>query len=364
MSMSEKVEVGKTFAAEWFSIFRKYKLYKDIRWTKEQQQEFDTYWKVHYGKKISNRWHRLYQSMNGVFCVEYIPEILYSTKIEPKWNRRLYCKVYADKALTETLYSDKIAGVRTPITYLVKDEQAFYGTNRAHLDYIAALNLLSNIGDVVIKPTVDSSSGKGVRILKMCDGIDEKTGDTAEKIMAIYKKNYLVQEKIISHSKLSKIYPDAVNTIRFITYLSPNGVSHAPISLRIGSGGSEVDNIHAGGMVVAVDENGVLSEKAYRLGYGDNNEFFTAHPDTGLAFEGYKLPFMDRIRDAAYALHVKTPNVGMISWDFTVNDKDEIIVVEANYIGQSIWFPQIINKTGFFGNDAAYVLECMKDSRR
>ena len=66
-----KVDILKTTIAEWIAIFRKATLYKSVKWTKEQKDEFNNYWKTNYGKKISNRWHRLYEACNGVHKIDY-----------------------------------------------------------------------------------------------------------------------------------------------------------------------------------------------------------------------------------------------------------------------------------------------------
>ncbi len=352
----DKIDVLKILVFEWIAILRKAKLYNDIKWTDAQQRQFDDFWIKNYGKKISNRWHKLYESINGVFCVEYIPEIIYSTRIEPQINSKKYCEVYSDKSLNCALYNGVVDGVRTPKEYLSKDERSFFGENREKISESSAIAYLGDIGDAVIKPTVDSSSGHDIRVLCMHNGIDEKTGDRAEDILRYYKKNFIVQEKIVPHPDFAKLYEKSVNTIRLITYLCETGVSNTPVSMRIGSGGSEVDNIHSGGMVVGVSNEGVLGKKAYRLGYGDSKEYYTVHPDTNIEFDGYKLPLIEKMREAAYKLHTITPNVGMISWDFTINNEAEIIVIEANYTGQSAWFPQIVNEKPLFGEMTPEIL--------
>ena len=166
MRTPEKIEVMKTNFFEWYAIFRKRKLYKNIKWSKEQQRAFDSFWKCYYGKKISNRWHRLYQSMNGVFNIEYIPEKLYTTKIEPKTNDLYYCKVLSDKALLGVLFDNRIANVRTPKTYIANSYGVFYDSNRRIISEAEALQIVADIGGAVIKHTTDSSSGHNIKILQ------------------------------------------------------------------------------------------------------------------------------------------------------------------------------------------------------
>ena len=49
-----RLEILKTTLAEDRAILLKRKIYETIQWSKEQQQQFDDYWKKVYGKKKQN----------------------------------------------------------------------------------------------------------------------------------------------------------------------------------------------------------------------------------------------------------------------------------------------------------------------
>ena len=350
-------EKAKTKLFEKIAIKKKKKIYKTVKWSKEQQKQFDIFWKTNYGKKIPNKWHKLYQKSNGVFNVEYIPEILFSTQIEPTLNDYYQTKVFADKNLNDLLFNNRIEGVRTPRTYLLNSFGRFYDGNRNLISKKEAINILSSLSFAVIKPTVNTSSGNDVKILSMINGVNQKTGETAEQLIEKYRQDFIVQEKIVPNEQLKALYPHSINTIRVITYILDDKINVCPISLRIGGNGSEIDNIHAGGMSIAVSNQGELSKFAYRLGYGDKEDKFDSHPDTGVEFDGYKLDFIENVVKVAKKLHTFTLGVGIISWDFTVNDKNEIIVIEANYRGQSAWFPQMLSGRALFGENTSSVLK-------
>ncbi len=364
LKFPQKIEVLKVFIAEWIAILRKAPLYKNVKWTVEQQKNFDEFWKKNYGKKISNRWHRLYEVVSGVHHIDYLPEILYTTKIAPKINDYVYCLVYADKNLNELFYNNKIEGVRTPDYFVFNNHGKFYDYNRHLISKEKAIEILSNVGEAVIKPTVDSSSGNNVVLVNMIDGKDVRSGVSAEDIIKKYKSNFTVQEKILANKELSTLYPGSVNTCRVISYIVDDSVEIAPISLRIGGGGSEVDNIHAGGMSIALTNEGCLAKYAYRLGYGDSSECFEVHPDTGIKFEGYKLSFVGRLISTAKRLHEMTANIGTVSWDFTVDSNNNVVVIEANFKGQSVWFPQMLSGESFFGENTEKILKSLRKQGR
>lgn len=356
----EWVETRKTSIAEWIAILRKYPLYKHIRWTAEQKKEFKQYWKRVYGKKISSRWHRLYEACNGVHRIDYMPEIIYSTKMENKLNDPKYSSVLSNKNMLGLLLDGRIGGVRTPKIYLYNSNGFFYDGNHQLISAAKAMEILADIGDAVIKPVVDSSSGKNVAIICMKDGRNKRNGKTAEQILREYQQNFCVQEKILLHPQIAAVYPNAVNTFRVITYIANDKVETAPLSMRIGGGKSEIDNIHAGGMSISVKNDGHMGVYAYRLGYGNSFDKFDTHPDTGVKFQECQFSFVERMLEQAKQLHPLLPNIGMISWDFTVDSDENMVVIEMNLKGQSVWFPQMLSGESMFGENTEAVLRRKK----
>lgn len=362
-ALPTQLETAKTLVAEWYSIFRKYPLYRHIKWTKEQQKEFDLFWKTNYGKKISNRWHKLYEASNGVHRVDYFPEYLYSTRLEPLLNNYNYTKVFANKNLLDVFFDGKAENIRTPKAFLFCDHGHYYNADRQLISSHEAADIMSNVGEAVMKPTVDSSSGKNVRIVCMEHGSDTRSRQTAQELLCAYGTNFTVQERLKPCKELQTLYPNAINTIRVISYRIGDRIGIAPISLRIGGGGSEVDNIHAGGMSISVSKEGILAKTAYRLGYGDSFESYDIHPDTNVTFENYPLPFIPDVMEAAKLLHGRTANIGIISWDFTVDNEGKFVVVEANYRGQSAWFPQMLSGEPLFGADTSEMLQIVRPKK-
>ena len=81
--------------------------YKYIRWTKEQQREFDEFWVKNYGRKIPNIEHRLIQSISGVFNPKFFPDFLYLANLETKMNPYCFSKVISNKGILDILVSEK-----------------------------------------------------------------------------------------------------------------------------------------------------------------------------------------------------------------------------------------------------------------
>lgn len=347
-----RIHIFKTWIFEWISIFKKSNQYKDIVWSSEQQKKFDKFWLENYGRKISNRWHKLYQSANGVFDEKYFPEIIYTTKLELKLNNFKLSKILEDKSLVEILYGS-IKEIEFPRTISLNCSGIYYDNNRDLINKEEMMNLLYNSGEIVIKPIIDSSSGEGVKVLDIKDGINIENNLNLQDILKEYQENFIVQERLKQNETFNKLYSESINTIRIVTYILNDEVYHMPITIRVGANGQKVDNIHAGGIGIGVSDTGELK----KIGYDNYNKTYTQHPNTGIVFENYKVPFMQEIINAAYKAHCNTPHIGIVSWDFMVNQNNQIVLIEANIIGQGSWFPQILNACGPFEDNTKDILK-------
>lgn len=353
------LHVFKMIGAENYALYRKKKLYRNINWSKEQKNLFEKFWRKNYGKVINSKGHKLYQSINGVFDESYFPDFLFSTKLEPFLNNYIYARIYSDKSLTELLYS-KSEKLIIPKTFLVKISGIWYDSQRNILNNDSVKKILHNSGKSIVKPTIGGNSGKGIIFCNFIDGVDHNGDTTIEFLLDSSYSNFIMQEIMIQHSSFNKLYPHSINTIRIITYIAAAEIHHADLCLRLGTGGAKMDNIHAGGIVVGLSDEGILMRDAYKLGYSDTKITMQSHPDTNIVFEGYVLDGVDEIISTAKELHGLTPHIGIVSWDFMVNKGGKPVLIEANYMGQSIWFPQIVHAKPIFGKHTEYMINLIK----
>ena len=351
----ESIELKKRIIAENIAIIRKKSIYNNVIWSEENQSKFDNFWTEISGKKISNRWHRLYESMSGNFAVDYFPEKLFSTKVEPTLNNYQYGRVLQDKNLLDTLSTG--CGCVVPKMICMCSGGNFYDADRMLITLDEAIRLVFSSNNLIIKPTADSSSGEGISFI---DNPQEMSKQELEKIFSKLGDNFVVQKRIIAHPDFAAFNSTSINTIRIITYITNGEMHHVPIAFRIGRKDKTVDNIHAGGLVVGVHDDGTLLPEAYELGYGDKTIKYKQHPDSGVVFDGYKLPCMQDIINSAYAVHRRLVNIGIVSWDYTVDDENNAVLIEANIRGQSIWFPQIVHGKGAFGEHIKEIIEMIK----
>lgn len=289
--------------------------------TSEQKNEIQDYYQKHYGKKLPDfLWHQYYYTRNDVFSPKYIPNYILA-----EINNALYdvniSKAYDDKNLYYTLFPD-ICQAKAYINCI----NGYYYNNGLHLSFEEALNMVSNLGHVIIKPAYCSCNGDGVKHLHIYNGIDTRSNKSIKNIFADYGKNFVIQEVIQQHHDLAALNPSSVNTIRMVTYRRGEEIALIYAVMRMGKFGSEVDNTSAGGMTCKIDERGKLSKYAIcskPAGRFEKNE-------AGLVFENYQVPCFDKIFDRAQIMHFRMPYFIMIGWDFSVNENNEVVFVEMN----------------------------------
>ena len=153
--------------------------------------------------------------------------------------------------------------------------------------------------------------------------------DELESLRCHYSDNcYIVEQQVHQHENLSAIYPKSVNTIRLVTIYDKKNFSKFSAILRCGNHTSgNVDNICHGGLGIGINDNGTL--KKYTHAYNDSTNALVRHPDSGLIFEGYKLPFYEEAVAMALHAHTYFPQLPSIGWDLAITPTGPIFL-EAN----------------------------------
>lgn len=323
--------------------------------TDEQKKQIDDYYMAYYGSKIPYECHQNFAVHTGVFRYDYFPDFLYVPYFEHFINyQKGYAKVLEDKSVFPFFASK--AGVKMPITMVYNTFGVFRDGDYNCLSKKNVKELLNNAGRVFVKPTIESGSAKGIFTANFKDGVDQKSGKTIDEIFDSKRKNYAVQEFVKCCQELANLYNGCVNTFRIMTYRWKDGFYVMPGVLRIGSGGGEVDNAHAGGMFVAIDEDGVLKGKAMT----EFMNVYEKHPDSGILFEGYRISEYPKVVEAALKLHTMIPEIGCVAWDFTIDDTNSPLLIEANILNSGFWIIQCAHPCAPFGERQPEVLQWIK----
>ena len=328
--------------------------------SKEERADIDEFFLTNFGKTVDLSYHQYLAAFNGNMKKEYFPEVVFREYYTPMVNPVLYSKILQDKNFTR-LFCNGMEGIRIPKTYATCSMGRYQDGKGNYISFEECIELLKNKGEVFCKPATETGCGKGVCLCDFQDGIDCKTGKTVKDIVASFGENFIMEEKIEAHDILKKIYPDSLNTFRVITYVFNNKIYHFPIALRIGQGGSVVDNTSAGGVFVGVSDDGKLNSYALRK---DSTEKIYEHPDTKVAFGGYCIPQIKEIIEAAEAIHKRIPQLGMIAFDLSIDKDSNIVLVEINTEWPGIFIVQAGLAEPAFGENTAKILQWIRDNKK
>ncbi len=188
-------------------------------------------------------------------------------------------------------------------------------------NYDEFLSFVSKHQEFIVKPD-NGLCGIGVEL------IDSSKYD----LKALYKKlvdnkQNLLEERIVQDERMSKLYPCAINTLRVVT-INKNGKVSVPfVCLRIGTGGRNVDNFHAGGCFSPVDDDGIIRKKAI----DKENRVYEIQPDTKVSIVGFEVPMFNEVIKQCKEMATVIPEVGYIGWDMAISEKG-IDVVEGNQL--------------------------------
>ena len=274
--------------------------------------------------------------------IDIIPEDICRNIVEPILDPLRYVAYYSDKNVFDKLFENGTM----PQTIFRKMYGFYYDSEYKRInisDNNALLEILTNskCEKIVIKPTVDSCSGNGVKLFeKRCEGWYEIGTNNELNIAYLennYKDNIIVQECLEQADFMSYFCPTSVNTLRLTLYRSvKTDECHIPSAIiRIGKNGSLVDNAHAGGGYVGIKANGTLCNKVLTQ-YGESTTVFNGVDFT----QEHKIPNWDKVVEFAKYIGRNVPHHRLLALDIMVDKTGTPRLIEFNCTAYSMWLFQ------------------------
>ena len=201
--------------------------------------------------------------------------------------------------------------------------------------------------DLMVKP-LDGFCGWGIFHLqsengRLCVKGEEVSKDKLKEMVS--QGRYLIQEYVTAqHDGMSRLYPSAVNTLRITVAREDDHLRVMGRMCMLGAHGTDCSNWHFGGVSVNLKEDGTLD----KYGYCKIDKRITAHPDTGVVFEGYKIPFYDEAVALAKRATECFYGFCSIGWDVVIT-KDGPILLEGND-DWGVVAHQMVEDRGWRGN--------------
>lgn len=182
----------------------------------------------------------------------------------------------------------------------------------------------------IAKPA-EGSCGHGIEKITVADSESpEKIYERLNQIDALM----LLEDVIIQHPEVSRIYPESINTVRAVT-INKEGTVHVICTyFRIGNNGRHVDNFNSGGMVTPVDERtGVVKDRAI----DKNKVLYAVHPYTDQPIQGFQFPDWEQAMDLVRAAAQEIPEMGYLGWDVAFTPDGPCLVEGNNFPGHDIY---------------------------
>ncbi|MBR4227367.1 MAG: hypothetical protein IKR86_11535 [Candidatus Methanomethylophilaceae archaeon] len=153
-----------------------------------------------------------------------------------------------------------------------------------------------------------------------------------KSIPDIDKKMWILEEKVLSHPEIGKIFPYSANTIRITTVRDGQHIKILHHWMKFGTGNNYIDNAHHGGICIAVDGQGCLYDDAFQYSTGKH---YKRHPDTNYEFNGFQIPYWDQTKRLVLKAHELLYDMQSIGWDVAISPYGPVLVEGNTYWGMS-----------------------------
>lgn len=207
---------------------------------------------------------------------------------------------------------------------------------------LEALRAFTSLHETYIVKPIYAAFGKGVHT----DALSNH--ESLDAAFASYAENGAVIEELIDQgAEMARIHPQSVNTLRIPTAVirgedSGDEVRLFNPTLRVGQHGSVIDNFSAGGISALIDPaTGVI----FTDGADKKGHSYVLHPDTGVAFKGFRIPHWDEAVSMVRTAALMVPGNHYCGWDLAWSGTRGWCMVEANCTAQ-MGGMQLVTKTG------------------
>ena len=251
-------------------------------------------------------------------------------------ERKTYLTRMKNKKLVTTLNDERFSHIFDEKNIFDEKFAEFMGReifDVAKIDFDRFEKFVEGKDYFFAKPYI-GESGKGIEKIKVSD---------FESVNALWdyvknpEKNFgVIEEVIVQHPQAAEIHPASLNCLRVVTLVN-NGEAHILYAVfKMGNNGNTVDNLESGGLACHFD-----LDKGEIIGLGHTSALvnYEAHPVTNIKFKGYKLPFMDEVKEMAKKAAMVIPEFRYVGWDICLTPNGPAIVEGNDYPAYD--FPQL-----------------------
>ena len=305
------------------------------------EKEWVERWSL-FGLKAKSTQYRVFSHYIGN-DINIVPEDICHDFIETILNPMRFRGYYSDKNVFDKLFPTGYM----PRTLLRKINGTYYD-NDYHPIQLTDQRLFQILGNsgttrIVIKPSVGSMSGRGVRIFCLHELSHQWLDITSEELLDLqnierkFGSNIIIQEAVQQCDYISRFNPSSINTLRLGIYrsVSDNNCHVVGAIMRIGGKGSVVDNAHAGGCFVGIHSDGTFCHEVYNQ-YGQKRSSFN---DTDFTQE-YHYPNWEEVIEFAKSVGNHILHHRLLALDIMLDKNNKPHLIEFNIESFSAWLFQ------------------------
>lgn len=323
----------------------KLQITKCVPLTKQECNEVDNLWSCISAKKDYRSWS--FYKTHLRFNPAFVPDDLYVKYMLRVLNpiRFVYC--LQNKNMYPLLFTDlpKPQTVMNCMNGVVLGEDETF----SYRDLNVVSFFSGGVKQVIIKPSADSCSGDGVRLLDL-DSLNEQELATKFQSMGNF---WICQSVVHQSAKTAQFNKSSLNTFRINTLFLNGKVSVVNIIFRHGREGAIVDNGGAGGICCGVDTEGQFTGLAFdsKLNRFKKTAF-------GEAYSKVKISEVGNLVELALWSHKRyLPMMGHAAWDFALDENDKPVFIEVNLGWPGIILEQLCNNSPIYDNRTEEVIE-------
>ena len=251
-------------------------------------------------------------------------------------ERKTYLTRMKNKKLITMLNDEKYADIFSQKNLFDKKFAEFLGRevlDIAEIDFDEFKRFVTGKEEFFAKP-YNGESGKGIEKIKVSDF--DSTEALYEYVTSKEKNFGVIEELIVQHPQAAAIYPYSINCFRVVTLVHDNKPHILYAVFKTGNNKHFVDNLESGGLACHFD-----LDKGEITGQGHTSALinYDAHPETGIKFVGYKLPFMDEVKEMALKAAMVIPEFRYVGWDICLTPNGPAIIEGNDYPAYD--FPQL-----------------------
>ena len=184
---------------------------------------------------------------------------------------------------------------------------------------------------IFAKPNV-GESGKGIEKL---DKNNYKDLKEMYNYVTNKEKNFgILEELIVQHQALNKLYPLAINSLRIVSIVVNGKADIVYVVSKTGNKGKFVDNLENDGLCCKVDTQ---TGKIDGVAHTSKLIVYEKHPYTNVKFDGYQLPYIKEAMELVKKAALEVPQVKFIGWDVFIGPNGPGIIEGNDYPGYDFW---------------------------